>query len=159
MAVQKLFLNSIEYDCLQLHGGSFHPDSSPLPVIYIIHPISFFILHLVGRLSAFPPCFYSFAFQLNGEPPSLSRFHNAIKKNKTKQKKQKKKIPSCVRRDPCLPYRTQCQPFCPGMRGTEGGTERKKKRDWEFFVCPVRVSGSEERKAADVLPQSDTSGL
>lgn len=55
---------------------------------------------------------------------SLPRFHNLIKK-----------IPSCVRRDPCLLNRKQCQPFCPGMRGREGGEERKKKVDRWRVLC------------------------
>lgn len=110
----------------------------------IVTSSTFFIHRLVGRLSSFPPCFYIFAFQLNGEP-SLPFI--------TPSNKKKKKIPSCVMRDPCLPCRKQCQPFCPGMRGREGGKERKKEMERLRVLCMSSESFWIWRKR-DVLPQS-----
>lgn len=99
---------SIDIKYIVITGLQLHFISPFVSLLYHLHYSS----HLHFYSPSTWQAVHIFAFQLNGEPPSLPRFHNPIKK-------RKKKIPSCVRRDPCLLYRKQCQPFCPGMRGRE----------------------------------------
>lgn len=73
------------------------------------------------QASSFPPCLYIFAFQLNGEPPSLPRFHNPIKK-----KKQKKKD-SLMCEERSMPAQQETMPaFLPWHERGEREREGKK---------------------------------
>lgn len=87
----------------------------------IVTSSTFFIHRLVGRLSSFPPCFYIFAFQLNGEP-SLPFITPSNKKKKDSLMCDERSMPALQKTMPAfLPWHER-----------ERGRERTKERNGEI---------------------------